>query len=63
MRIFAQEEKARLHSSRVLTTLSSVGSKLKHGAEFLGAVKTAYDAGRVAHGMIQPLAAAALAVA
>ena len=46
-----------------MTTLSSVGSKLKHGAEFLGAVKTAYDTGRMIYGAIQPLAGMALAAA
>ena len=53
---------ARRHASHAMT-LSSVGSKLKQGAEFLGAVKTAYDAGRMVYTTIQPVAAAALAAA
>ena len=44
-------------------TPSSVGSKLKPGAELLGTLKTAYDAGRMIYGAVQPFAAAALAAA
>ena len=51
---------ARLHASHAMTTLSSVGSKLKQGAELLGTVKTAYDTGRMIYNVIQPMAAAAL---
>ena len=57
------EEMARLHASHAMTALSSVGNKLKQGTEFLGAVKTAYDARRMVYGMVQPLAAVALAAA
>ena len=54
---------ARLHSSHVLSTLSSWGNKAKHGAELLGSLKTAYDTGRMIYGAVQPFAAAAMAVA
>ena len=54
---------ARLHTSHMMTTLSSVGSKIKHGAELLGTLKTAYDTGRMIYGAIQRLAGVALAAA
>ena len=54
---------ARLHSSHALSTLSHWGNKVKHGAELLGTLKTAYDARRMIYGAVQPFAAAAMAVA
>ena len=41
-----------------MTALSSWGSKVKQGAEFLGTLKTAYDTGRMIYGAVQPFAAA-----
>ena len=46
-----------------MTTLSHWGNKVKHGAAFLGTLKTAYDTGRMIYGAVQPFAAAALAAA
>ena len=54
---------AHLHTTHVLSKLSSWGTKVKHGAELLGSLKTAYDTGRMIYGAVQPFAAAALAAA
>ena len=55
---------ARVYPSLAMMTLSSAGSKMKQGAEFLGAIKTAFDTSRLVYmGLIRPLAAVALVAA
>ena len=49
--------------SHALTTMSSLGSKIKQGVEFLGAVKSAIDTGRMKYNAIQPLAGVRLVAA
>ena len=51
------------HTHPSVNRLSSIGAKIKRGAEFLGTVKTAIDVGKGLYQTVPPMAAAAVAVA